>query len=141
MNIDRILKILAAQTTSIDSVERKINGLSSKPKQNLRTIEEAKSDKKSQAPSIVPGGTVGGGTQDYDINRDMFETATLGNFPRIEDDHLSNSSEEEIKKRERMEVLSKLANQPKDYNLVQDYRLPILTAQADMQIDIQDSSD
>ena len=28
VNVDRILKILAAQTTAIDSVERKINGLS-----------------------------------------------------------------------------------------------------------------
>lgn len=32
VNIDRLLKILAAQTTSIDSVERKIMSLSTKSK-------------------------------------------------------------------------------------------------------------
>jgi hypothetical protein len=40
----------------------------------------------------------------------MFDTVTLGNFPRIEDDHLSSSSDEERQKRERIEMLSKLAN-------------------------------
>jgi hypothetical protein len=62
------------------------------------------------------------------MNKDMFETATLGNFPRVEDDHLSSSSDEERQKRERMEMLSKLANQPKDLTLVKEYRLPLLTA-------------
>lgn len=40
----------------------------------------------------------------------MFKTSQLGQFPRIEDDYVSGSSEEEAKKRERMELLSKLAN-------------------------------
>ena len=31
-----------------------------------------------------------------DLKADMFDTATLGNFPKIADDYLSHSSEEEI---------------------------------------------
>ena len=48
----------------------------------------------------------------------MFQTAALGNFPRVEDDNVSGSSEEEVKKKERMEMLAKLANQPKDFDLI-----------------------
>lgn len=88
VNIDRLLKILAAQTTSIDSVERKINNLSVRHKK-----DQQKHDNKMITDNS--GLTNNQFGQQMDLNKDMFETATLGNFPRVEDDHLSSSSEEE----------------------------------------------
>ena len=40
----------------------------------------------------------------------MFDTAMVGKFPRIDDDSFSDESDDEVKKKERMELLSKLAN-------------------------------
>ena len=45
--------------------------------------------------------------------------------PQI-DDNMSDSSEEERKKRDRLEQLSKIASFPKDPAVLQKYRLPIV---------------
>lgn len=41
---------------------------------------------------------------------DCFESATLGHFPRIKDDVFTVSSEEEVRKRERLEFLGMLTH-------------------------------
>ena len=129
-NIDRLLKVMTAQTAAIDSLERKLIQLTklAPPKKPPAPMSSAQSTRRMGAEEEKKG------------KKDLFESKYQGDFPGINDDDFSSSSEEERQKRERLEKLSKIANQPKDYNLVKEYRLPIMTAQTDMKFDIKESS-
>ena len=75
------------------------------------------------------------------VDGDGFTTLGIGKFPRIIDDSINHSSDEDSKKRDHIEKLSKIANIPKDVNLLKDYRLPIMTAHTDMKFEVEDSSE
>lgn len=135
-NVDRLLKILTAQTTAIDSLERKLNALTRKqPVMPKITKQKTKHNNKAHDISRGSLDTINSGD-----SKD-FMTLTMGKFPRIEDDSFSESSDEERQKRERLEKLSKIANMPKDVNLLKEYRLPIMTAHTNMKFDVDDSSE
>ena len=69
-------------------------------------------DKKAHEPKVIG---------------DAFKTSDFSSFPRMADDNFSSSSEEEKRKRDRLEKLSKIASVPKDPDLLKDYRLPLVS--------------
>ena len=116
VHIERVLKITTAQTLAIDSLERKILNLSKRnqndendnlmvPKRDEKIKQIIKQHQEDQDESLEV---------DDLVDKDKEEVKFADIFPDIQEDNFESSDDEEKRKNERLERLSKVAAPPKN---------------------------